>query len=347
MERYGNWHMPWESRDFSSAPSLLVLAISAAAAPIVIVNGDNRVVWTNCAFTDLYGLAQNAILEIDYAQLETAAGYAFASNSPLRCEGFPNGGRRTRLTGSRADGSRFSADAHVSRLTSEGAPTHFVAVIYDATQSSTAQAAEKRRAVQEELTGLACRSHVLELLQSALAAPPDVRQLLAVLFIDLDGFKGINDSFGHHVGDCLLKAVAARLVGVVRFTNTVARFGGDEFLILLPTVDGRSAAKQIGAHIVQQLGQPFAIGKGLHHISASVGIAFCPDHGQTAESLVICADEAMYRAKGRGGNQLAVAARRTDLVQPTGFQPIQSRNASFKTINTRRHQRPPSTIRNV
>lgn len=347
MERCGNFQLLGDSLDLSANPSLLARAISAAGVPIIIFDADNRVIWTNCAFTDRYGLGPQTGLQIEYAQSEDSAGCAPGSTSACSCTSLHGSVRRSRLTGTGADGSGFRADARVSPLNSEAAATHFVAVLDDTAQSSAAHETDKKRPVHDELTGLVCRSHVVGLLQSALEAPPDHSQPLAVLFIDLDGFKAINDAFGHHTGDCLLKAVAARLGGAVRFTDTAARFGGDEFLVLLPAVDGRSAARQISMHIVQQLRQPFAIDQGLHYISASVGVAFYPDHGRTAESLIIRADEAMYQAKARGGNQLAVAARRTNLVQQTGFRPIQSNNATLKTRSTARRQRPPSNLRNV
>ena len=322
MEHQGNWKLRGDSSALRSDMSLLTRAIAAAGEPILIVDVDDRIVWANRAFSELCGLPTNIVPEIKCEMFDPLPAYAIARNSARHCDSSASRTELTRLTGSRADGTRFIAEAVVTPMMSDGAVTHFVAVIHDVTQTAAALEKEKVRTSQDELTGLACRSHILGLLHSAFMAPQKPRQVLAVLFIDLDGFKRINDSFGHHVGDCLLKAVAARLAGVVRGSDTVARLGGDEFLIFLPAVCRRKSARQIGTHIVQQLSRPFAIGQALHHVSASVGIAFRPDHGETAELLVIRADEAMYLAKGRGGNQVAVATHRRDSVHQTRFQPV-------------------------
>jgi diguanylate cyclase (GGDEF)-like protein len=346
MDRYGNVQLFVDSTESCADSALLALAVSFAGVPMAIFDADHRIIWTNGAFTNFYGLVPAAGMAIEYAQSQQDASGTHVSTSAYSGAGPPHSEGRRRLTGLRADGSRFVADAHVSPFCYEGGAIHSVAVFYETAHSSTSLDEKKKQPMQDELTGLACRSHVVGVLESALETPPDHSHLLAVLFIDLDGFKAINDAFGHHIGDRLLKAVAARLAGVVRFTDIVARFGGDEFLVLLPAVDGRSAARQIGMHIVEQLRHPFAIDQGLHHITASVGVAFYPDHGRTAESLLIRADEAMYRAKARGGNQLATGTRRTNLVQQTGFRPIQSINAAFRTDSSSRRQRPPHSPRN-
>lgn len=298
------------SSDLPSDPSLLLLAIASAGAPILIADADERIVWANRAFSEFSGLPKHTVTTLTSGTWGRIDRQPDRDNPLLRSDGESEQIGRTRLCGTRSDGTAFVAEAVVTPLLNgDGAVTHFVTVMHDVTQSCTALEQARIRAMQDDLTGVACRSHIEGVLHAALEAPRKPHQLLALLFIDLDGFKRINDSFGHLVGDSLLKAVAARLAGLVRCSDTVARFGGDEFLVLIPTVSGRKAAKVIGTHIVQQLAQPFAIGPALHHISASVGIAFWPDHGPTAELLLSDADKAMYRAKSRGGNQMAVATR--------------------------------------
>lgn len=346
MERQGILNMQCNSADLPIDLALLMRALAGAGAPILIADADDRIVWANRAFGELSGLPPHLVTGMTSASFARAEAHTNIDKPPLRHDGEPRRIGRMRLTGTRSDGTRFVAEAVVTSLCNgDGAATHFVTVMHDVTQSVAALETARSRAIQDELTGVASRSHIAGLLHAAFAVSHNPHQLLALLFIDLDGFKRINDSFGHLVGDCLLKAVAVRLVGVVRCSDTVARFGGDEFLIFLPKVSGRKAAKQIGTHIVQQLAQPFAIGPAVHHISASVGIAFRPEHGQSAEALLLCADEAMYRAKGRGGNQVAVATSSEATTQKTRFEAPASWDASCRVHDNLTHDRPSPEAR--
>lgn len=334
MECHGILNLRRNTPDLPVDASLLSLAIADAGAPILIADADDRIVWANRAFSELSGLPAHVVTGMKTGSFGRAVGHKNSAKFPLKYYGDRQQAKRTSLTGTRSDGTHFVAEAVVTALSNaHGVVTHFVTVLHDVTQSAAALEDARSRATQDELTGVACRSHIVELLHAAFAAPKNTHQFLAVLFIDLDGFKRINDSFGHLVGDCLLKAVAARLAGVVRRSDTVARFGGDEFLIFLPSVSGRKAARKIGTHIVQQLAQPFAIGPVLHHISASVGMAFRPDHAPTAELLLTRADEAMYRAKAKGGNQIAVATRGGETTHASRFQAPPSWEASCRVHN--------------
>lgn len=321
-------------------PALLLTAIATVRSPIFIVDTEDRVVWSNGAFNELCGSPANIVAELKGARFPrrdsaaTVADNIHNSRSDCKLD-------QIRLAGRRADGSVFIAEAAVTPLlNSQGAVSHFVTVMHDITQSATALERERTRLTRDELTGLSCRSHILGLLRSALGEHSPAHEILAVLFIDLDGFKKINDSYGHHIGDRLLQAVAARLVSVVRCSDTVSRYGGDEFLILLPAVSAREAAQQIGNHVIQQLAQPFAIENVIHHISASVGIAFHPGHGTTVELLLTRADEAMYAAKGQGGNRIAVATSRGGDMREVGIKTDDPWNSCDVGTNTR-YSRPP------
>jgi len=159
----------------------------------------------------------------------------------------------------------------------------------------------------DSLTGLLNRATFQEHLTLAIdAAARDGREA-ALLLLDLDGFKEVNDTFGHDAGDALLREVADRLRGVLRASDALARLGGDEFAALVPAgceVEGN--AEQLARRIVAVLGQPFAIGEQEARAGASVGVALCPSHGHDAEALLKAADLALYRAKqdGRGRYRL-------------------------------------------
>ncbi|MES2759872.1 MAG: sensor domain-containing diguanylate cyclase [Pseudomonadota bacterium] len=288
--------------------ALLAQAIDSAADAILIIDTTDRVVWANRAYSRLSGFQPDEIIGKSAAALCAHAAPGDSYSALRQSAPAHTGTWQRELCSIRRDGTTYFAEEIVTPLLDQsGTLTHFVAVLHDVTQSKAALQKERLLASQDTLTGLAGRAHIVALLSSAVVDAQQSGRILCVLFIDLDGFKKINDSHGHSVGDTVLKAVAARLQSVVRSSDTVARFGGDEFVILLPTVASRSVARRIGKHVVDQLSQPFATGAGCHSLSASVGLAFYPEHGQSSESLLISADEAMYRAKRKGGSQFQIA----------------------------------------
>jgi diguanylate cyclase (GGDEF)-like protein len=153
------------------------------------------------------------------------------------------------------------------------------------------------RALRDQLTGLANRTLLFDRLANMVARARRNGTLLTVLFIDLDGFKAVNDTLGHAVGDALLKAVAHRLTGFLRRGDTVARLGGDEFVIALDNLRREEEATGIAAAIESLIAEPYRIEGRVAQVSASVGIAVLGPDTDDVESLVRNADSAMYRAK--------------------------------------------------
>lgn len=158
----------------------------------------------------------------------------------------------------------------------------------------------RHQATHDALTGLPNRVLFTDRTDRALAAAGRSRQQVAIMFLDLDRFKGVNDSLGHSVGNELLCLVTERLVAVVRECDTVARMGGDEFTVLLPAVAGREGAAAVAEELRAALEAPFRIGGTDVRTSASIGIAISPDDGTGTDALLTHADLAMYQAKGRG-----------------------------------------------
>ena len=155
----------------------------------------------------------------------------------------------------------------------------------------------------DALTGLANRLLLRERFHdSSLVAAAEGEQL-ALHFIDLDGFKAVNDGRGHLAGDAVLQLVSRRLEGLIRSEDTVARLGGDEFIVLQTHVQHRSEAEMLARRIIRQLSAPYGADGNRVHISASVGIAMMPESGRELEALLSCADAALYRCKsgGKGG----------------------------------------------
>ncbi len=160
----------------------------------------------------------------------------------------------------------------------------------------------KLMAHHDSLTGLANRFLFFDRLTQARAQARRRGENFAVLFIDLDNFKDINDMFGHETGDSLLKEVAIRLRGCVREVDTIARIGGDEFTIILTNTQTPAGISVIGKKILTALARPFSLSDGKQYISASIGISIYPTDSENSDMLVRQADEAMYKAKHDGKN---------------------------------------------
>ena len=158
------------------------------------------------------------------------------------------------------------------------------------------------QANHDALTGLPNRNLLNSRIALALSSARSSGQHVAVLYLDLDGFKFVNDSFGHSFGDALLCSVAARLDGVVRESDTIARLGGDEFVILLPMLADPDGAMNVAVKVIESFTAPISQDGRDLHLSASIGISIFPQDGETSDSLLQHADVAMYRAKAAGRN---------------------------------------------
>lgn len=159
-------------------------------------------------------------------------------------------------------------------------------------------------AKSDALTGLPNRLRLRERFDQSLVGVSGSGLHLAIHFLDLDGFKAINDLHGHLAGDAVLQEVSRRLVGMVRSEDTVARLGGDEFVVLQAPIGHRGEAELLARRIIKNLSAPYAIEGKRMCISVSVGIAVAPDQGWNFDSLAACADAALYRSKGGGKGQL-------------------------------------------
>jgi diguanylate cyclase (GGDEF)-like protein/PAS domain S-box-containing protein len=182
-----------------------------------------------------------------------------------------------------------------------------------------AEARVHHMAYHDALTGLPNRALLSERLDRAMLAARRDGRKLAVMFIDLDRFKTINDSLGHLTGDHLLKEVANRLCRVVRAVDTVARLGGDEFVVLVPGVRTMDECALVGEKIIGALAEPVRFEGRSLHISPSIGICLCPDDGEDVETLMRKADAAMYHAKASGRNNYQFFAERMNVAATHHF----------------------------
>jgi diguanylate cyclase (GGDEF)-like protein len=205
------------------------------------------------------------------------------------------------------DGSRRPVEVTSSPIfAASGAPHGRVWVLRDAKDLAAYEARLRDLAFKDGLTGLSNRRALEERLDLELARARRAHSHLALLFIDLDRFKSVNDTFGHRVGDQLLVAVAERLLGTLRQADTIARMSGDEFCVLVPDVTDVATAEQVAFKVLEALVRPVVLEGVLIPIASSIGVAVFPDHASGAEELLRVADLAMYRAKGLGGAGLAV-----------------------------------------
>jgi diguanylate cyclase (GGDEF)-like protein/PAS domain S-box-containing protein len=210
---------------------------------------------------------------------------------------------RGEATGVRFDGVHFPQEISLTAIAGENS---MVCVVRDITERTYAEEQIKHLAYHDALTNLPNRLLFKDRLSVALSHAHREESRLAVLFLDLDRFKVINDSLGHNIGDQLLQAVAARIDACVRDSDTVARLGGDEFTILLPRLNRSEDAAPVAAKIIDAVRYPFHIEGREFFITTSIGISVYPEDGADAETLIKNADTAMYQAKelGRDNYQL-------------------------------------------
>ena len=201
-------------------------------------------------------------------------------------------------THTRANGSRYPVEVRLQLIRSDGQSV-FLAVVSDITERKAAEQSIQSLAYYDVLTGLPNRTLLHDRLGQLIAASHRDRQKFALLFLDLDRFKYVNDSMGHATGDQLLQTVALRLQECVREVDTVSRIGGDEFIILLRETDAEGAAR-VAAKVLEVLAVPYAVGDLQIATHASIGISIYPDHADDVDSLIKYADVAMYRVKEEG-----------------------------------------------
>jgi diguanylate cyclase (GGDEF)-like protein/PAS domain S-box-containing protein len=201
------------------------------------------------------------------------------------------------------DGTMFWVELSMSPVANEaGEATHFVTILNDVTERQLYQEELEHQAYHDALTGLANRNLLPDRIRQSILHAHRSNQAVAVLLLDLDHFKLVNDSLGHAVGDSLLVSVAERLMGAVREGDTVARIGGDEFVVVLADADREEHVTAATQRVMDAVVEPVVIKGKEFYMTASIGVSVYPRDGQDAETLLKNADVAMYRAKEHGRN---------------------------------------------
>ncbi len=277
----------------SSSNGIVICDMAQEDYPVIYVNpafermtgyDKQEVLGRNCRFLQAGDNDQPGIQDIREAIDQQREGYAVLRNY-------------------RSDGSVFWNELYVSPVRDEeGAVTHFVGVQTDVTERKLFQAELAFQAGHDSLTRLPNRDTLLDRLEQAIAMARRQHGMLAVLFIDLDNFKVFNDSQGHLLGDRMLQIIADRLRAALRETDTIARFGGDEFVMLCPGLRHEEDALQIAETVVAAVSEPMDMEERSLVITCSIGISVYPKDGEDVVELIKHADLAMYRAKEGGRN---------------------------------------------
>lgn len=284
---------------------ILERSLEASSNAVVITDArqpGHPAVYVNPAFTRITGYLARDVLghsprflggpdtdERDVAQIRAALAEGRTLSITLRAH--------------RRDGSPFWNQVFLSPVhDDDGVVTHFVAIMNDISERKEQENQLAYQATHDALTGLANRALFGDRLVHDFALARRHAQILAVLFIDLDEFKPINDTLGHKVGDQLLISVARRLAAGLRAGDTLARFGGDEFVLLLPDLDHPGEAEEVAERLLLELIRPHKVNGHELHISASIGIAINDEPLEDPEKLLQHADMAMYKAKQQGRN---------------------------------------------
>lgn len=279
----------------------MVFANSSEA--ILISDKNNRIIATNPTFSTLTGYSEAEILGKNPALL--ASGMERDGFYADMWQQIQQSGRwQGEIHDRRKDGSIYPKWLSIVAVKDEhGAVLNYVGTFVDITERKKNEERIIHLATHDVLTGLANRTLLIEHIQKGLAYAQRNHAMMALLFLDLDRFKLINDSLGHEQGDRLLKAVARRLQEALRGSDTIARLGGDEFVILLNDLREVNDASVTASKIIEQIAHPFTLAGREFHVTTSVGISLYPNDGIDPEQLLKHADAAMYSAKAAGKNQ--------------------------------------------
>jgi len=260
---------------------------------------DRRISWRNHALERMFGFGEGELLGVPVRELYPDAA-AFETLGAVAYPQMRAGGRfRTQLQMRRKDGTLIWVDmAGVELPGSDGASLW---MMVDITQSKAHEARMERAALHDALTGLPNRLLLGDRLKQAIAGAERSGHVFALAYLDLNGFKQVNDNHGHDAGDEVLKAVAARLQAGLRASDTVARLGGDEFVVLLTPAQARTEAEPALNRLLDALSQPITLSSGVQvSVGSSLGLAHFPVDGSTPDALMRHADEAMFANKRAG-----------------------------------------------
>ena len=305
----------WLMRDETDGPdvdiesNLSVMAFQNTSEGIMITDAEGEILSVNPAFTRITGYSAEEIVGQTPRLLQSGL------HSPQFYQAFwhallEDGFWQGEIINRRKNGEHFSEWLTVTSVCRSGdCIARFVAVFSDVTPLHNNEKRLNFIAYHDSLTSLANRARFLDQLGLSISLARRNNQSMTLLYIDLDGFKGINDSLGHKFGDLVLRQVAGRLSGAVRESDFVARLGGDEFVVIMPGMRDEVSRGIVAGKLIDALSQPMLFDQHNLIIGASIGSAVYPDDAEDDATLMRHADKAMYLAKQTGGNKHAVYRR--------------------------------------
>jgi diguanylate cyclase (GGDEF)-like protein/PAS domain S-box-containing protein len=270
---------------------------------ILLVDRAHRVLAANRAYTELTGYPAEDVIGVELPSLRLGVqdrGFCDRLRDHIDSHGHWEG----ELWGMRRDGSTIPIRAVLSAITGQhGEPSSYMLMLSDISERQRAVEQARHQAEHDALTGLPNRTLFMDRLGQALATVARQHRQFALMFIDIDHFKAVNDNHGHEAGDAVLQEVALRLRRCVRRVDTVSRLGGDEFVVLLADIGGVDQAAHVAETIMQSVARPIEAEVGPLGLSVSIGIAICPSDGDDPKTLLRHADVAMYHAKESGRSE--------------------------------------------
>lgn len=271
--------------------------IATMPEAMVVVSTEGLILDMNHATGEIFGIEKQDLAGLDFAALflKREEGEEFVA---AVIEGREIFGRETTMVG---QGTRVHFSLSARMVDSDDSKDRFICLCHDITRSKVAEQEVRALAYFDQLTGLPNRPMFYDRCSHALAQAERHGELAAILFFDLDHFKDINDTMGHHAGDQLLQLVVQRLQKIVRASDTFARFGGDEFALLCSSIPGPEAATLVAEKLLSLMKEPFYIEGRQIHTGASIGVVLYPEDGSDIGTLLKNADLAMYAAKSTGG----------------------------------------------
>ena len=287
---------------------------------IMITNADNQIIAVNPAFINITGYLAEEVIGKDPSMLSSDhqdETFYQAMWHELNTTGYWKG----EIWDRRKNGEIYPKWLTINTVFNEdGTIERRVAMFIDISQRREAEQLIWRQANFDALTALPNRQMFYDRLDQDMKKSHRANRPLALMFLDLDRFKEINDTLGHDMGDVLLKEAAHRLSGCVRETDTVARLGGDEFTIILNELDDLSNVERVACSILSKLAEPFHLGSKIAYVSVSIGITLYPEDATSIEALLKNADQAMYAAKNKGRNRYSYFTPTMQLAAQTRMQ---------------------------
>lgn len=269
---------------------------------IVITNCDNNIIQVNKAFTDITGYSSEEVIGKNPRILQSgqmSVDFYHEMWESLLVKGCWQG----EIMDRRKNGDIYPKWLSIAVVRNEqGIISNYIALFADITERRASYDRIQYLAHYDALTSLPNRALLSDHIELAIAGAKRNQSKFAIFFLDLDRFKNVNDTMGHHVGDILLQAVAERLRECVREVDTVSRLGGDEFVILMSDVNDENNATLVAQKVIDLINKPFKLGEFQANIGTSIGISIYPTNGLDKVTLLKCADAAMYLAKKKGRN---------------------------------------------